>query len=574
MAQHGLGYDFRNQSYLITIMIDGLTVSHNLHPGLTKRQIKQHDKNNMKKIAIIGAGRAGLVSAKYAVENGLEPIIFERTDQIGGLWSRGNGTHIWEGLFSNISKYTMMFHDHPWPKSIPIFPEAKEVQEYLISYAKKFDLQKHIHFNVRVDKVKQLSDKKWELNILDLKKNSRQTLIFDFLVVASGLHSKPRIPNIQNSSQFNGIQIHSSSFSLKDPQFKNKNVVVVGCSLSGTEISASLVGHAKSVTNVFPRTYLITPRLIKFKTCPGPEFKILPVDVGLNRRSFNFGNSSINKEELEQQQINMLYQIFPYQTDKTKSHPDLFIDLKIPNQVLLKSISDYYIQHVQENKIRPVKTKIKSFNENSVILENGEEILADAIIYCTGYELVTDFFDSDILKTLKFDNEQNYKFSVILYKCAFHPDLENLAFVGQTEGSYFTGDELIASWACRIFTGKTKLPQREAMIKEIEIEEKRRGENIRLQYTHGSHAILIEKLAKASGQMPDIEHIRKTDPVLYDILWDTAVTSNHFFLNENYMDILNEIKEMNKRNFALEKNWNDITLEDLKGYTINYYTIY
>lgn len=517
----------------------------------------------MKKIAIIGAGRAGLVSAKYALENGLEPTIFEQTSQIGGLWSRGNETHIWEGLFSNISKYTMMFHDHPWPKNTPIYAEAKQVQEYLISYANTFNLNKHIRLNVKVEKVKQSSDKKWELNLSNLITNSKETLIFDFLIIASGLHSKPRIPKIENSSQFNGIQLHSSRFSLKDPCLKDKNVLVLGCSLSGTEIAASLVGHAKSVTNVFPRTYLVTPRLIKFKTKPGPEFKILPIDIALNRRSFNFGDPSIPREEHEKQKIEMLYQIFPYQTDKNKSHPDLFVDLKIPNQILLKSISDYYIQYVQYNKIRPIKSKIKSLKNNSVILENGEEIQADAIIYCTGYELGADFFDSNILEILKFDNRKNYKFSIILYKCAFHPDLENLAFIGQTEGSYFTGDELLADWACRVFTGKFKLPEREIMVKEIDLEEKRRDENIRIQYTHGSHAFLIEKLAKASGKMPDMEHIRKTDPVLYDILWDSAVTSNHFFLNKNNMNLLNEIYEMNKRNFVSNKNWDDFSLEDM-----------
>lgn len=517
----------------------------------------------MKKLAIIGAGRAGLVSAKYALEHELEPTIFEQTNQIGGLWSRENGTHIWEGLFSNISKYTMMFHDHPWPEKTPIYAEAKEVQEYLISYAKKFDLIKHIHLNVKVEKVNQSSDKKWELNFTNLKNNSKDTLVFDYLIVASGLHSKPRIPEIENSSQFKGIQLHSSKFSLKDSSLKDKNVVVLGCSLSGTEISASLVGHAKSVTNIFPRTYLVTPRLIKFKTKPGPEFKILPIDIALNRRSFNFGDPSIPSEEIEKQKKEMLYQIFPYQTDKNKSHPDLFVDLEIPNQILLKSISDYYIQHVQENKIRPVKSKIKALLTDSILLENGEEIRADAIIYCTGYELGADFFDPDILESLKYDIRKNYKFSIILYKCAFHPDLENLAFVGQTEGSYFTGDELLANWACRVFTGKFKLPEREIMVKEIDLEEKRRDENKRIQYTHGSHAFLIEKLAKASGQMPDMELIRKTDSVLYDILWDSAVTSNHFFLNKNYMNILNEVYEMNKRNFVSHKNWNDISLEEM-----------
>lgn len=39
-----------------------------------------------KRIAVIGAGVSGLSSIKCCLEEGLEPVCFERTDDIGGLW--------------------------------------------------------------------------------------------------------------------------------------------------------------------------------------------------------------------------------------------------------------------------------------------------------------------------------------------------------------------------------------------------------------------------------------------------------------------------------------------------------
>lgn len=39
------------------------------------------------KIAIIGAGQAGLVAAKYAAEKGFHCDVFERSDKIGGIWN-------------------------------------------------------------------------------------------------------------------------------------------------------------------------------------------------------------------------------------------------------------------------------------------------------------------------------------------------------------------------------------------------------------------------------------------------------------------------------------------------------
>lgn len=39
-----------------------------------------------KRIAVIGAGVSGLSSIKCCLEEGLEPVCFERTGDIGGLW--------------------------------------------------------------------------------------------------------------------------------------------------------------------------------------------------------------------------------------------------------------------------------------------------------------------------------------------------------------------------------------------------------------------------------------------------------------------------------------------------------
>lgn len=39
-----------------------------------------------KKIAVIGAGASGLTATKCCLDEGLVPVCFERTKDIGGLW--------------------------------------------------------------------------------------------------------------------------------------------------------------------------------------------------------------------------------------------------------------------------------------------------------------------------------------------------------------------------------------------------------------------------------------------------------------------------------------------------------
>lgn len=43
-------------------------------------------KSAPKNIAIIGTGPAGLVAAKYAIEQGFDVTVFEQNEAIGGVW--------------------------------------------------------------------------------------------------------------------------------------------------------------------------------------------------------------------------------------------------------------------------------------------------------------------------------------------------------------------------------------------------------------------------------------------------------------------------------------------------------
>ena len=40
-----------------------------------------------KRVAVIGGGCSGLAAIKCCLDEELEPVCFERTDQLGGLWN-------------------------------------------------------------------------------------------------------------------------------------------------------------------------------------------------------------------------------------------------------------------------------------------------------------------------------------------------------------------------------------------------------------------------------------------------------------------------------------------------------
>lgn len=107
-----------------------------------------------KRIAVIGSGASGLTCIKCCLEEGLEPVCFERSDDIGGLWryqenpEEGRAS-IYKSVIINTSKEMMCFSDYPIPDHYPNFMHNSQVLEYFRMYAKEFGLLKYIQFKVR-----------------------------------------------------------------------------------------------------------------------------------------------------------------------------------------------------------------------------------------------------------------------------------------------------------------------------------------------------------------------------------------------------------------------------------------
>lgn len=105
------------------------------------------------RVAIIGGGASGIVSAKHAKEVGLIPIVFESSRNVGGIW-RQTSEVLWKSLKTNLSRHTCVYSDFPWRPSTPEFPDAKQMGSYIASYARHFDLEPYIRLNSHVHSVK------------------------------------------------------------------------------------------------------------------------------------------------------------------------------------------------------------------------------------------------------------------------------------------------------------------------------------------------------------------------------------------------------------------------------------
>jgi len=109
------------------------------------------------RVAVIGAGASGLPSIKCCLDDGLEPVCFERSADIGGLWNyencikEGDGhASVMKSTVINTSKEMLAYSDFPAPAEYPNYMHNKRILQYIRLYAEHFKLLPHIRFDTEV----------------------------------------------------------------------------------------------------------------------------------------------------------------------------------------------------------------------------------------------------------------------------------------------------------------------------------------------------------------------------------------------------------------------------------------
>lgn len=469
-----------------------------------------------KRVLIIGGGPSGLVAAKSAVECGLEPIVLEKDETIGGAW-RPKGGLMWNSMITNSSRYLTMFSDFSWKSGTDDFPNQHEVYKYLTAYAAKFDLNKYIHLNSQVLHVKRTQNK-WQVAWQEAGKKQQQK--FDFVIVATGMFSKPYLPALKGMDEFKGKIIHSKDYKVPEA-FSNKRVVIVGGAFSGSQIATDICNSASYVLNVISRPMYILQRYVKVR----PDGTKLPVDFTFYNREEQMNELTLTVEEKNRKAHKRYSQLCHNQANVCKF---LAIDSNTGTSPYI-TISDTYLQDIQSGKVEVTLNRIARLDKEGIVFNNGERQPADVIIFCTGYQLDLSFLDSSIQKALTFAPEDLLQ-PVLLHKHVFHPKLHNMAFVGIYRGTNWGVIELQARWANMVFAGILPPPSTKTMLEGIDNELLIRTQKPRPQFPHDNSVALLEDLAKEVGVAPNMECLKTNDPELYHEMLHTPIIPAHYRL--------------------------------------------
>lgn len=422
------------------------------------------ETNANQRVCVIGAGLAGLATAKVLQADGFDVTVFEKAPRVGGVWLP---SRTYPELRTNTAREEYAFSDFPYPESADDFPTAEQVLNYIESYVDHFELQDAIRLSTEVTSVSRAEGHGTEAHPgfqVTVRATDRsgedETYHFDFVAICNGLFSTPHVPQIEGTERFTGTILHSSELNDKE-MVEGKRVIVVGAGKSAVDCAAVAAKHARSCTSVFRSPKWMIPQYL--------------AGIRSDWLFFNRFTESLYRyhhlgpiESIFHGPLKPLLRLYWRIQRWTLQH--LFLRIPsalVPDQPLSGSINvgvgaDFY-EAVRQRKAVPKRAEIDSFVGGSTVeLSTGEQIEADLVIFATGYHHRVPFLDENLRKLVRQDGRFH------LYRRILPPEEQRLGFVGYT-GTFINSlvIEIAAHWLSECFLGELELPSKDEMEREI-----------------------------------------------------------------------------------------------------------
>ncbi|TDV41011.1 flavin-containing monooxygenase [Actinophytocola oryzae] len=411
------------------------------------------------RVGIIGAGIAGLATAKVLGQAGYEVVVFDKAPDIGGVWSR---TRRYPGLVTQNPRDQYAFSDFPMPKDFPEWPSGEQVQAYLTAYAQAFRIPLRLGTEVTAAYP---SGGGWTVE-------TDRPESFDQLVVCNGVFSQPDVPAYPGRAEFEaaGGRLCAGPDFHDTEEARGRHVLVVGYGKSACDITVPISEVAAS-TSVVARTLVWKmPRwvggLVNYKmlllTRLGEALFRSPHPRGLEK----FLHGPANR--LRRRMINGIGDVSVRQFGLDT------LGLVPPGQMedIVRGASglatEGFFEGVAAGTIRVHRdrTVVRLLARDSVPsaeLSDGTVLPADLVVCATGYTQDVPFLPEKVRAEL-FDERGNF----LLYRQIRPVDVPGLYFNGYASSFFCTlNTEMAAVWIAADLAGALRLPEPAAMRRAV-----------------------------------------------------------------------------------------------------------
>lgn len=430
-----------------------------------------------KRVAVIGAGMAGLVAAKELKEEGHDVMIFERTAGPGGVWasSKARGGVAWGATMTSTGALNTTLSDSPtevfhaeherWPHHL----NRQQFLDLLNEYADRHSVfDGSLRCETEVASMSPLPDQRWRLVIRDMASGSTLDEDFDAVTICTGLNKKAYIPEVSGQDRFAGKQMHVEDYRPADgAQFKGRRVLVMGLGETSSDLVKDLVDQGIEHVYVSQRggTWVI-PRDVANLPPDHCETRLVHDGPMIHRWAMLVLGAApaaffplISPSRLRTVSLSHMMRIL------VVNHPRKWLLWRLGSLNWTKSDNIY---SAMESGRATVLRDIDRLEENSVVFADGFEAEIDAVIYATGYRPGTS-----LLPPITGQTDNGAISGAVpasardLYKLTIPPHHPNVAMIGFARGqigAITLSTELQARWWALLVSGKRLLPTPEKMV--------------------------------------------------------------------------------------------------------------
>jgi putative flavoprotein involved in K+ transport len=184
-------------------------------------------------VVIVGAGPAGLATSAALRRRRVEHVVLERGDAAGHTWM-----NLYDSLTLHTGKHLSSLPYMSFDRRVPLFPTRGDFVAYLHRYVEVLELP--IETGRAVTGLERTGDR-WVV------RTASGDIVADAVVVATGIVSEPRVPEVRDRALFRGRVMHSADYR-RPAGFEGRRVLVIGVGNSGGEIGSELASAGARVT--------------------------------------------------------------------------------------------------------------------------------------------------------------------------------------------------------------------------------------------------------------------------------------------------------------------------------------
>jgi len=412
---------------------------------------------------IIGAGVAGLTTAKVLSQAGHEIVVYDKAPDVGGVWSR---TRRYPGLTTQSPKAQYSLSDFPMPRDYPEWPTGAQVQAYLAAYASKFGLDPALRLSTEVTAAVPVPDGGWVVTA------GGTTEHVDKLVVANGVFCEPAVPGYPGEAEFTaaGGQVLAGTQLNDAEQARGKRVLVVGYGKSACDITVPVSAVAASTDVVARHLLWKVPRriggflnfkmllltrmgeaLFKYLRPRGAEKFLHGPGNGMRARMIN----SIGTASVRQFGLKRLALVPPGQMEDIVRGA-----IGLATEGFFEGVAAGQITvHARATIVR----LLADGGAPAAELDDGTRLPADLIVCATGFTQGVPFLPADVSGRI-LDERGNFQ----LYRQILPADVPDLYFNGYNS-SFFSplNAEMAALWIAADLAGAIARPAPTEMRQQV-----------------------------------------------------------------------------------------------------------